>query len=94
MTDDQTKQERGAVYGPHHEGGTNVGRTWGAILSQYWGHPVEDIPADIVDLMMASMKICRASTKTGRGHEDSLHDSRVYIGMAKESADILKENLT
>lgn len=87
----KTLKERGSVYGDHHQGGTNVGKMWAGVLSQHYGKDLPPLPADIVDLMMVIVKVARVSQPRGRGHEDSYHDARVYLGMGKESADRLKE---
>jgi hypothetical protein len=86
-----TRKQRGEVYGDHHTGNTNVGRIWSGILSQYFQTYLPDIPADIVDLMMAGVKIARVSQPHGRGHQDSFHDARIYLSMGEESSNQINE---
>ncbi len=96
VSDDATMKMRGEVYGDHHYGNTQVGRIWAGILSQHYQRPVDDLPPETVDLMMAAVKIARLAQPRGRGHEDSVHDARVYLKMHAESvsrAPITKEEI-
>ena len=63
----QVERERGKQYnhpklpkGNIKENFTNIGNSWGAILSSYYGCQMESIPPHIVSHMMASLKIVRA----------------------------------
>lgn len=88
MTADQSERseqlikERGRVYGDALLGHTNIGMAWTAILQQHYGIALPNIiPPEIVALMMASLKIHRA---TRVFHQDNYDDAFVYLGFANK----------
>ena len=63
----QVERERGKQYnhpnlpkGNILENFANIGRTWGAILSSYYGCQMKPVPPHIVSHMMAALKSIRA----------------------------------
>lgn len=61
-------------YGDYLENWERIGIVWGALLD------IQPIEPEVVGLMMASMKICRAVTNLGL--EDSYTDACAYIAGA------------
>lgn len=88
---DAIRAEREGTYGNHIHGGIQLGRMWAGILSQYYQVELNDLPPDIVEIMMVAVKLCRMSQPKGRGHEDSHLDAHAYLDMAKESYLTTKE---
>jgi hypothetical protein len=82
------RAERASRYGDHHEGHTNVGKAWTAIIQQHYGIKLpHDLPAHEVALMLGCNKLLRAATPGGEHHEDNYDDARVYVQLARESAE-------
>lgn len=82
------RSERGKMYergpGQHAHGFRQVGRAWSAVLSQWFGFDVPDIPPHIVGLMMVALKTVRASTPIQKRDDDSYVDAHVYADLAYE----------
>lgn len=68
--------DRADTYGPPEESFGRIGRIWGAILN------LPDIDPSTVALMMAGMKISRASGQLD--HEDSYVDLAGYAALGAE----------
>lgn len=69
---------RGLEYGDPLPCMTNIGRAWGATLSQHLGHDVPDIAPHIVTLMMAQLKAIRAANSMSPS-VDTLLDGEAYF---------------
>lgn len=72
--------ERYEVYGDPIESHANIGRAWAATLSQYFGTPMKDIPADVVAVMFVQFKALR-SVKAFK--PDNYQDLRTYGTIAE-----------
>lgn len=90
LTEEEKKiqQERAARYGDSVRGHQNLGRIWAALLSQYCGIYLDDIPADIVLLMFAASKLNRASVEPPDSNSENFDDGKIYIELAKEARKI------
>jgi hypothetical protein len=73
--------ERGKVYGEPHLSHENIGLAWTGLIQQHYGmrldHP---LPSWLVEMMMASFKIHRASRVF---HADNFLDCRAYLAFAE-----------
>ena len=76
-----TIQERGKVYGEPHLSHENIGLSWTGLIQQHYGirldHP---LPSWLVEMMLASFKIHRASRVF---HADNFLDCRAYLAFAE-----------
>jgi hypothetical protein len=82
MTKDQEViAEREKMYGDAFQCHTNIGQVWAGILGNWQGVHVDDIPADVVALMLAGMKLVRS---TRVYHEDNYLDARNYVNFAEQ----------
>jgi hypothetical protein len=88
------RENRSKRYGDFMVNHAALGRIWAAQLSMYLQHPVPDLPADLVLLMLATNKVNRGCTPGGRGHMDSYADARIFTKMAAEAAGELLKNDT
>ena len=59
----------------------NIGRTWSAILSSYYGAQMKDIPPHVVSHMMAALKSIRAVVPSTY-QEDDYNDMENYVKFA------------
>lgn len=88
ISDERTaelRENRGAVYGRDPRPGfENTGRIWGAILSDWFGRRIADIPPHVVSLMIAGLKSSRAARPTEKRDHDSYEDAVVYLKMAED----------
>ena len=84
------RAERQAVYGDFIPGHTALGRRWAADLSLNLGTEIPDLPADLVLLMLADLKMNRLMIPTGRQHHDNYLDLRAYAQMGEEAAERLQ----
>ena len=78
------EEQRGSEngYGDPLPNMRNIGKSWTAKLNQHYGIPLlHDIPADIVALMMADLKLMRASNS--KYHEDNFDDAHIYLDFAQ-----------
>jgi hypothetical protein len=80
MTDlDQMKQDRGSDYGPVAQNHRSIGKIWGGIMLQAWGagrwKPGDDVPAELVTLMMVGVKVSREAY---RHKADNVDDGKNY----------------
>lgn len=82
----QVRDERQAVYGDFIKGHENLGRIWGAMLSNHFQRPQEDLPPDLVMAMLAGLKMSRISLPGGRLHHDNFLDAKAYLQMCEECA--------
>ena len=73
--------ERGKVYGEPHLSHENIGLAWTGLIQQHYGirldHP---LPSWLVEMMLASFKIHRASRVF---HADNFLDCRAYLAFAE-----------
>lgn len=85
------REERGATYGDATLGHHNLGLCWTGILQNHFKTELPwPIPADVVLLMMAALKLNRAAID--RGGEDHYADGRIYIELAAEAAEKTETN--
>jgi hypothetical protein len=80
----QIRIERRRIYGDPRLNLDATGDAWRGILAQHFGYRPPEIPGEIVALMLAAMKIVRASCTAGAGHADNYIDGRNYIQIARE----------
>lgn len=78
-------KDRGSRYGDHFKGHTNLGLLWTGVLQSHYqiklDHPV---PAYIVELLVALMKVHRiVMNPIGKDHYEDLH---VYMAMVEDAA--------
>jgi len=85
------RKQRQEVYGDFYNGHTNLGRIWGAMLSNHFGSRIEDLPPDLVTVMMAALKVSRISLPFGRLHHDNYVDAQAYICMCEEASNRLQK---
>lgn len=71
------KQDRQEVYGDAYDNYVRIGIMWSGILDTY-------ISAEQVALMMATLKIYRASQNPN--HSDSFVDAAAYIAIAAQAS--------
>lgn len=79
----EVSAERSVDYGDHVEGARQLGRIFGAMLTQRLGIAIPDLDPDLVHLMMAQVKMVRLGFKGG--HEDSILDARNYLRLSEEA---------
>lgn len=79
-----TQGDRNDDYGPPGVDLANIGRAWGATLSNHFGTPYEAIPAPIVALLMVQLKCVRYAHRPTR---DSLVDVVGYALCADQCPD-------
>lgn len=83
-TPEEILADRQKTYGDPLPNWNNIGRSWGAILSQHFNIHIPDIPADVAQQMMVLMKAIRSVNK-GVFHEDNYDDEQNYTNLARES---------
>lgn len=81
VKDEEVVAEREKVYGNAYECHSNIGKAWAGILSQWSGDSVDDLPPDVVALMLAAMKLIRSARAY---HEDNYIDARNYVSFAQD----------
>lgn len=82
LSEQQTIEERHPKYGRPEINLPAIGKHWTAILMQAWGKAdLPDIDGRVVAQMMAALKLSRLARSPG--HEDSEHDLRTYLTIAK-----------
>ncbi len=77
---EETIAERGKVYGDPYESHKNIGKSWGALLSQHFGRELE-IPASLVAQMMVCFKMQRSARVF---KEDNYVDAIAYTQFAED----------
>lgn len=76
--------ERGNFYGPIGWNHTNIGVMWqGVLMSADWDPSKGPIPADVVCLMMAALKISRAANPHAPVLHDNYIDGQNYLDFAE-----------
>ena len=81
----KVREQRDKAYGDYHFGFTNLGRSWAAMLSEHLRVIIPDIPAHVVTLMVAEMKMHRASRPWRRDFDDFV-DLKNYVDFAADSS--------
>lgn len=76
-------KSRAREHGDALVGGTQLGRTWAALLSDHFKIVIEDIPPHVVYLMLSSLKTHRA-VRPQVYNEDDYVDIHGYAHLAKE----------
>jgi hypothetical protein len=80
-----TLAERGKSYGDAKINCSGIGLQWTAILRNHFQREdIPIIPGNVVALMMVGLKLNRLAKSPD--HEDSDHDARAYLSIAKELA--------
>jgi len=74
---------RGEAYGPALPQLRNVGQMMHAIICEYYQIKLPPLPADITSLMIATLKIARASRPVPY-HKDNYEDAINYLSFAND----------
>lgn len=77
--------ERQSIHGRPAFGHGQLGRTWSALLSEHFQEQVEPLPAHLVELMLAALKLHRASRPMKRSDDDYV-DAINYINFAAQDS--------
>lgn len=78
------RKPREKRYGKPEVGFAALGLAWAGLLTDHFQRPIAPIPAHVVALMMASLKLQRAA-KPLKASADDIHDGLNYLACARET---------
>jgi hypothetical protein len=80
-------RDRQRVYGDTYSNHANAGLLFRGILQHHFGINIPEIPPHVVALLVASLKLLRASSPGGEVHQDNYDDGINYLRIARQCAE-------